>query len=326
MKRALCFDDVLIEPRYSTVDSRADVEVTSDGIFPIVSSNMTTVTGPRMARSIALSGGVGCLHRFGTIEQAVFDYQQSPMKTWVSIGLGEEDRLVALRAEGARTFVLDVAHAANKKVAEFFRWIKYTYPDTQLVVGNFATFNEFMDWMSETCCVPDWIKVGVGGGSACRTREVTGCGLPTLDSLLTFQGIPSMPKIIADGGIRNSGDFCKAMAAGAAMVMLGRVLAATPESPGEMEGGTKYYSGSASQESYEAQGKVATHRTPEGATFGVYVSGTVDGIFQEYSAALRSAMSYVGAHNIQEFHERAIFNEITWAGHVENGPHGRVRS
>lgn len=162
--------------------------------------------------------------------------------------------------------------------------------------------------------------------SMCTTRVVTGCGLPTLHSIIDCRKIPNIT-IIADGGIKNSGDIAKALAAGADAVMLGSMLSGTTEAPGDnivMNHNTyKTYRGSASLESYHVQGKSAQHRTPEGESTLVPVKGSVDQILQQIEGGLRSAFSYVGARNINEFRENVQLIEVTTSSAIESTAHGK---
>lgn len=347
MREHLSFDDVLIIPKFSLIKSRKDVDPYSGFTLPIISSNMDSVTGPAMAKAMAESHSVGCLHRFCSIEENVKMFKEacSPEgKPWVSIGLGESElkRAIALREAGAETFVIDVAHGACSEVVkqtiELNDWVGFF---GKIVVGNFATADSIHAFEKALGCTDIvWAyKVGIGGGSACLTRVVTGCGMPTLASIMDCK--KAGVKIIADGGIRNSGDFCKAIAAGADYVMLGGMLAGTDESPGELitdldlPGAPmlissnyvtkkfKKYRGSASKESYVVQNKISEWRTAEGDSFLVPFKGPVGQVIQNLEAGLRSAMSYVGASTIKEFQERAEFIRITSAGIAENKAHGK---
>lgn len=206
----------------------------------------------------------------------------------------------------------------------------------------------------------DAFKIGVGPGSACTTRIKTGCGVPQLSAVLEvanhFKDHVHRPLIICDGGMRTSGDIAKALAAGADLVMLGGMLAGTDETPGEVlgvydEGTWKYdentgkpisasfdpnnpklnyskahkkYRGSASKESYTDQGKDTAYRTAEGESFVVPYKGPVAQVLQEIEGGLRSAFTYVGARNVQDFQEKAEFVTISSNGTRENGAHGKV--
>lgn len=342
MKKALSLDDVLIVPKFSEVISRKDVDISAQiGTLklnvPIISSNMDTVTGPKLAIEMYKNGAVGALHRFQSIEDNVRQYlevRKDDAQTIVSFGVGkaELERAETLYNAGAHLFVLDVAHGASievvKQIQEFRRTLGHT---PQLIVGNFASlssFNDFLYRLGNDSAIQA-LKLSVGSGSACSTRIVTGCGLPTFETINQFTQSMHMYPVILDGGIKTSGDMAKALAAGASAVMMGRVFAQTMESPGnriETADHTlcKVYRGSASLESYAAQGKVSDWRTAEGEAFLVPITGTVESVIKQYSAGVKSAFSYVGARTLNDFWERADFVEITNSGHKESHPHGKI--
>lgn len=340
-----CFDDVLLVPSFSSIKSRKDVnvkqQVCGEDILGIISSNMDSVTGPEMALEMNRLGAKGCLHRFCPIDSNVEMFTKSKAaKPWVSVGLGEKEleRAKALSDSGATTFVIDVAHGASMEVVNQAKKIRDFLPkETFLIVGNFATgraINDFVYHFGMDKLI-DGFKVGIGGGSACTTRKVTGCGIPTLGSVIDC--IKTNYPIIADGGIRNSGDFAKCLAAGAKAVMIGRLLAGTTESPGKLTMGQeenyptdfiehyylyKLYRGSASASSYEVQNKRAIHRSPEGESYLVDHTGGACKVIQQLEAGLRSSMSYLGANDLQEFKDNAEFISISNAALKENGAHG----
>lgn len=243
----LSFDDVLLLPQFSTIKSRKDVDLTTKlGIdtlsLPIISSNMSCVTGPEMSKAMLSHGGQACLHRFQSIEENIkqlesgtlFESSDEYYRPWVSLGLGpnELERAEALLHAGAQTFLIDVAHGASMSVVEQTKALRELVGDKSIIVGNFATKQTLKDFITHLGGTKiEAVKVGIGGGSACTTRLVTGCGVPTFSSVVDCAsvGIP----VIADGGIRNSGDVAKALGAGAKLVMLGRMLAGSVESPAE---------------------------------------------------------------------------------------------
>lgn len=329
MKQILSFDDVLIQPSFSDIKSRADVDVKTtflgEDIFPLISSNMDSVTGSTMANAMLNYGAQAALHRFQSIEDNVKMYKSSP-GCLVSVGLGDSEleRAAALAQAGATKFVIDVAHGANMEVVKQTKALRLLLgKEDAIVVGNFATgssVKEFLYHLGSKYEI-DAIKVGIGGGSACTTRIVTGCGLPTLHSINDCRSLGL--SIIADGGIRNSGDLAKALAAGATTVMVGRLLAGSNESLSPQFGDNqRTYSGSASESSYNKQNKRASHRTPEGESFQIPYTGPVEQTLQQLEAGLRSSMSYVGAKNLKEFQERAELVQVTHAGTIESGAHG----
>lgn len=347
MNKMLSFDDVLIVPSFSHIRSRKDVSLFTyfcgmELDLPIISSNMDTVTHHTMAVAMAMNGGVGSLHRFETIEENVNTFKESVVygstviKPIVSIGLGEKElqRAEALINAGAETILIDIAHGACMSLVEQVRDLREICSNNiKIIAGNFATGRSILDvkyYLGSNCKVDAW-KVGIGGGSACLTRVVTGCGLPTLASVMDCA--QTNETIIADGGMKTSGDICKALAAGASMVMLGGMLAGTDEAPGapvyQLDKTDnkiithKKYRGSASTESYEVQGKIASHRSYEGDSFLVPYKGSVKDVLQQIEGGLRSALSYVGATTLDEFRANSELVEITNNGTKENGSHGR---
>lgn len=334
---ALSFDDVLIEPRFSTIESRKNVNIstklssTLELKTPILSANMDTITGPKMARAMSDAGGIGCLHRFSDIEQNAIDYMASPKETFVSIGVGEKEyeRAIYLHEHGAYNFIIDVAHGAALHVVKQYDSLRSALgKNAFIMVGNFATaksINEFCE-RSRSRNKPDAFKVGIGGGSLCTTRVVTGCGIPTLSSI--FDCRSTRRTIIADGGIKNSGDIVKALAAGASAVMIGSLLSGTEETPGEvvtLENALyKEYRGSASAESYKSQNKEAQHRAPEGERTLVRHKGKTIDIINNLSAGLKSGMSYVSANNLEELKENTRFYKISNSGSRESSAHGKL--
>lgn len=367
MRKVLSFDDVLITPKFSEVRSRADVNSKVDflglNIIPIISSNMDSVTTTPMALGMHMVGAIGCLHRFWSIEANVQSFnivRQSGAYTMVSVGVGKKEleRAKSLVEAGAKHIVLDIAHGASIQAVEQVKKLRALYKDSiYIIAGNFATAESIQHFKSKLeDDKVDAFKVGIGSGSSCITRVVTGCGYPALASLLDIKDhnddIYSLPvihvshlinePIILDGGIKTSGDYAKALAAGATAIMCGQLLAGADESPAkentkleiykhESKIGmpltekhilSKQYRGSASEESYEAQGKISSHRTPEGESFTVALSGPVRNTIERLDAGLRSAMSYVGTNTIKEFQEQAELVEITNAGQSESRAHG----
>jgi IMP dehydrogenase len=327
--KALSFDDVLIVDKFSTITSRNDVDTSVKlmGItlkVPMVSSNMTCVTDAKMATELRRLGAIGCLPRFGSIDDNVAVFKKSPGETFVSIGLGksELERAASLFQAGASAIVIDVAQGGNVNVVHQTKALKEIVKNNAaIMIGNFSNLSVYSAFQHALGWAPDAIKVGIGGGSACITRKVTGCGLPTFESIISLAaaGVP----LVADGGIRDSGDMVKALAAGASAVMCGRLFAACEESPGEIKDHCKKYSGSASAESYESQGKTASYRAAEGETYWIPVTGTVEDLVNNFNGGLRSAMTYNNAYTIKELQKNVEFVEVTSSGSKENSAHGK---
>lgn len=352
MNTALSFDDVLIQPKFSFVQSRKDVNLSYDFLnthltIPVISSNMDTITESDMAIVMYKAGGVGALHRFMSIEDNVKMFRDSCIDYYqpiVSIGVGESEKLraQALINEGATRVMIDVAHGASFQVVDMVKYLAREYPNIKLIVGNFANGESLKEFFNILYPHEDFvkaIKVGVGGGSLCTTRIVTGCGLPTLASIIDCRKVTNLP-IIADGGIKNSGDIAKALAAGADVVMLGNMLAGTHECPGKIidrngievkhQSGNvstkwyKKYRGSASLESYEVQGKVSEWRSPEGESTLVPYKGSVIDVLKQIEGGLRSALSYTNSFNLQEFKEHAKLVQVSNNSVLESKAHGKL--
>ena len=341
MKEYITFDDVLIKPKFSTIKSRKDIDLScilGDVTLqlPIISANMDTISGVGMAVAMGKAGGIGALHRFKSVDDNKIMFNASraaDVSVAVSIGVGsaEQDRAIQLYNVGARLFVLDVAHGAQSQVVEQYEWMKENYPKTFIVVGNFASVESVRDFMEKLDCryKLDAVKVGIGPGSACTTRIKTGVGVPQLSAILEVAELchSNNIKVIADGGMKTSGDIAKALAAGADMVMLGGMLSGTDESEGDLvERSNKWfkrYRGSASKDSYEDQSKDQSYITTEGESFLVEYKGSVNSVIKDIEGGLRSAFSYVGASNIQEFQSKAELIKVSANAVRESQAHGK---
>lgn len=247
------------------------------------------------------------------------------------------DRTRELLQAGADVIVIDVAHGHNSRAIETTKLLRKTFGSTiELIAGNIATAQAAHDLAKAGA---DGLKVGIGPGAACTTRIVTGVGVPQLTAIIDVAkeakklGIP----FIADGGIKNSGDLSKALAAGADTAMIGNLLAGTKESPGEyiLDRGVayKYYRGMASYEATAEKVRIdATNlpagehdgffRSPEGASGRVPYRGDASMVITDLVAGLRSSMSYLGARTLKEFQGNAEFIRQSAAGQRESGPHG----
>jgi IMP dehydrogenase len=255
----------------------------------------------------------------------------------VGVGDGTEERVELLVKAGADALVVDTAHGHSAGVIERVRWIKRQYPQVEVVGGNIATGAAALALVEAGA---DAVKVGIGPGSICTTRIVAGVGVPqimAIDSVATAlmgSGVP----LIADGGIRYSGDIAKALAAGAGTVMMGGMFAGTEEAPGEVilfQGRSyKSYRGMGSigamkagsadryfQENDETSNPNADKLVPEGIEGRVPYKGSMVGIVHQMAGGLRAAMGYCGCASIEDMRERAEFVEITTAGIRESHVH-----
>ena len=326
MEEALTFDDVLIVPKYSDVESRLDPDTsTCLGMsVPLISANMDTVTGVDMAIAMGQAGGLGVLHRFmmqDELVDCVRAVKEAGVTTAVSVGIGDPDKFCDWCAEltyaGADVLVLDVAHAHQKRVIECLEYWQQTIVDAKrpvMIAGNVATEEGAT---ALRMAGADWVKVGIGPGAACTTRTVTGIGYPQLSAIMNTSDY----NIIADGGIKSTADFVKAIAAGADAVMCGSLFAGCDESPSELidtpEGLRKVFRGMSSAEARHEFG--LTEHIAEGKSGSVPYTGPAHHTVEQYQRALQSAMSYVGAHNLEEFHERVEFVRQTPASLYESG-------
>ncbi len=332
--RGLTFDDVLLMPMRSDVRSRRDPQLTTlltkklTIETPIISSNMDTITEYDMAFAMNQLGGVGILHRFFSIteqsEHVARLKQNGVQIIAASVGVGDEfkSRAQALIAAGAHLLTIDIAHGHSVQMIETLKWLKDTYPDVQVIAGNLATPDAAKDLIEAGA---DAIKVGIGPGSMCTTRIITGCGVPQLTAIALCAevaesyGVP----VIADGGMRTSGDLVKAFAAGASTVMLGSMLAGTIETPGEIKNGRKQYRGMASRAAQESwRGGVPTGMAPEGESTQVNVKGHVKDVILEVTGGIRSGMSYLNATSVHQIRDKALFMEMSAHGIGESRAHG----
>jgi IMP dehydrogenase len=335
MRLGLTFDDVLLVPKYSEVASRKDVSLNTRFTknfnldIPIVSANMDTVTEFDMMLAMQKVGGAGILHRF------LNPFQVGRICTWlqpygkdypraVAIGINQVDnieRLIQAARGDANILCVDVAHGHHRRVIELIKELKDDYwaHGIDIIAGNVATAQGALALVEAGA---DAIKVGVGPGSLCTTRIVTGHGVPQLTAIMDVynaikgSGVP----IIADGGIRTSGDIVKALAAGADTVMIGSLFAGTDEAPGEVVDGFKTYRGMASREAQmDWKGSVSV---VEGEIQKIPYKGPVNQIIEELVDGLRSGMSYCGAEEIKEIREKAEMIYITQSGLKESYAHG----
>ncbi len=254
------------------------------------------------------------------------------LRVAAAIGTGKdwEHRLKLLLDKGVDIIVVDTAHGHSERVLDVVSKIKKDYPDLQVIAGNVATAEGCKDLIDAGA---DAVKVGVGPGSICTTRVVAGVGVPQITAIMDCYSVAKEKNIpiIADGGIRYSGDIVKALAAGASAVMLGNLLAGTDESPGEtiLLGGRRFkvYRGMGSLGAMqEGSGdryfqEEATKFVPEGVEGRVPYRGPVKDVIFQLIGGLKSGMGYVGAKNIPELQKRAKFVKITHAGYIESHPH-----
>ncbi len=338
---ALSYDDVLLVPQRSPVESRENVELTTelaDGLSlrnPILTAAMDTVTETEMAHAIGEAGGLGVVHRFLPIgEQArmVRSVAEAGVPASGAVGIAEDYRKRAgeLVDAGADLVVLDVAHGHMERAIEATETLSQTYPDTPICAGNVVSKAGVTD-LAEAGA--DVVKVGVGPGSHCTTREVTGFGVPQFTAVNRCATAAEECGVttIADGGIRGSGDAVKALLAGADAVMMGGFFAGCAESPGEVVeiDGDQYKrsrgmsTAAAAEDREDKDGEV---KADEGVEAVTEYTGPVGPRLDEFTAGIRSGLSYAGAHDLEAARENAEFVRVNETTKGRNGSHGFARS
>ena len=335
LKPTLSFDDVLLVPQYSDVESRRKVNTDSalseglDFSLPVISSPMDTITEADMAVALHKAGGLGVVHRYNTIneqadivKQVIAECKAAPAA--IAIGatgdyLDRAERAVHL---GVKVLCIDTAHGHHSAMERAIKTLKDGYGSrVHVMAGNVATldgFNALAEWGADS------VRVGIGGGSICSTRLVTGHGVPTLESIMECAKTGHSTKIIADGGIKTSGDIVKALAAGADFVMIGSMLAGTKETPGNVftsKEGKKYkiYRGMASSKA-QTDWRGASS-TPEGVSTTVAFKGEVAPILDNILGGIRSGFSYSGVRTLKDFQIKARFIRQSPASQVESSTH-----
>lgn len=358
----LTFDDVLLVPGYSDF-SRKDIDLSTKFSkrikisIPLVSSPMDTVTEARLAIELAKLGGIGIIHRNLSVENQALEVEKVKNKKLlvgaaIGISSGFEARIKVLSKVGVDVVVVDSAHGYSKGVIDAVRFIKKNYKNIDVVAGNIATFDGAKALIDAGV---DGLRVGMGPGAICTTRIISGMGVPQITAIIEVSkiakefGIP----IIADGGIKYSGDMVKALAAGASTVMMGGFFAASLESPGKLiilkqsELPSRFQRMSDMKKSYqfkeyrgmgsigamkkgvqiksedEFHGKNYKDRVlvAEGVEGLVLVKGTVKNLVDQAIGGIKSGMYYIGAKNILELWRKAKFIQITQASLTESHPH-----
>lgn len=349
MKQSLTYDDIQLIPSYSEITSRRNIKLWTQitkryGILqPLVASPMDTVCDSEMAIEMMKLGGLGIIHRFMTIEDQVkevlkvksartqemyenwgvmyddwhADLRQIPIAAAVGANGDFFERAKALVEAGADIILIDVAHGHHKNVADAIGRIKSLDSCVDVIAGNIATAKAAEDLISWGA---DGLRVGIGGGSLCTTRVKTGFGVPNVSCLESICEISTVP-VMADGGIRSSGDIAKALALGSSTVMLGSLIAGTEEAPGSIiekpNGLYKRYRGAASLETKMAHGQEA--RNVEGESAVIPYKGGVRYIVEGLLDGVRSALSYAGSNSLYKF--RPEYLQVTNAGLNEAQPH-----
>lgn len=359
-KKGLTFDDVLLIPAESHVlpnEVKLDTKLAPNLQLhiPLISAGMDTVTEGNMAIAMAENGGLGVIHKNLSIEAQVEEVKKAKGKTVdpnlphpavdnqgrllaaAAVGVTSDtfERAESLLEAGADAIVIDTAHGHSAGVLRKIKEIREHFPNATLIAGNVATGEGTAALFDAGV---DVVKVGIGPGSICTTRIVAGVGVPQITAIYDAASVAQKygKKIIADGGIKYSGDVVKALAAGGNAVMLGSMFSGTTEAPGTIftNEGKQFKSyrgmgsvGAMSQQHGSSdryfQGGVneANKLVPEGVEALVPYKGDVSNIIYQIDGGLRAGMGYVGAGTIEELIENSQFVQITNAGLRESHPH-----
>jgi IMP dehydrogenase len=334
-KEAVTYDDMLLVPQYSDITSRSEVNISSwlnsehSLGLPILASPMDTVSEVDMSIAMAQAGGLAVIHRYNTIpEQGALVNQAanhaSTSLVAAAIGVTGDylERATSVVSLGANVLCVDVAHGHHVMMKKALEQLRKSFgEDIYIIAGNVCTLegvNNVSDWGA------DAIRCNIGGGSICSTRIVTGHGLPGLQTIFDCARTDRDVKIIADGGIKTSGDIVKALAAGADFVMCGSLLAGTQESPGQIvtlpDGSRmKEYRGMASKDAQMDWRNKSS--TPEGVASYIPFKGSVTDILADLRGGIQSGLSYSGARTIAQLQHKAEWARQTSAGTVESGTH-----
>lgn len=304
---------------------------------PLLAANMDTVCESEMAIALGKLGGLGVIHRFLTIEQQISEVRkvkENGLICAAAIGIKDyEERVRALSGVGVNIVVLDVAHGHSKRTGKVLDWVKENHPALDVMVGNIATKDAAEYFVSKGA---DAVKVGIGPGSMCTTRVMTGAGVPQITAIMdVYEATQGRIPICADGGIRMPGDVVKAIGAGADTVMIGNVLAGTLEAPGKVMGMNgkefKEYRGMASYDATVKKMEMDGQKhdeviSIEGEKTIISFKGPLEPIIKKFLGGLASGMTYVGADNIEKLKGKADFTEMSPAGIAESNAHGLFRT
>lgn len=360
--QGLTFDDVLLLPGYSDF-SRNEINLATkltkkiDLAAPFVSSPMDTVTESKLAIALAECGGIGIIHRNLPIASQVKEVTRVKTKGFlvgaaVGASSGVEERIKALVNARVDVIVVDSAHGYSTGVVDTIKMIKQKYSATQVIGGSLATYEGAKALIEAGA---DALRVGMGPGAICTTRIISGMGVPQITALqeTVRAASPAGVPVIADGGIKYSGDMLKALATGASTVMMGSFFASAEESPGEIHildrahvphrfqsiltdqptykfksyrgmgsiGAMKQGARVKSEDEFHGKNYKDRVLVAEGVEGLVPVKGKVKDLVAQSFGGIKSGMYYVGAKNIKELWKKAQFIQITQASLVESHPH-----
>ncbi len=343
IKDSLTFDDVTLIPQYSSVLPSETITYTKlahnlNLQIPLMSSAMDTVTESKMAIALSKSGGIGIIHRNLSIEKQVQEVKKVKKNNFLvgaAIGVNSKDieRADELSKAKVDMIIIDTAHGHTQKVLFMIKKIKKKLKKCVLCAGNIAT-GKAAKFLADSGV--EIVKVGIGPGSICTTRLVTGIGVPQLSAVLQVKKALKNYKtrIISDGGIKFSGDIAKAIAAGADAVMIGSLFSGTTESPGKIfkqkgklfknfrgMGSVGAMSIGSADRYYQKKFKNVSKYVPEGVEGIVKFKGPVNKIIYNLIGGLKSSMGYLGAKTIKDLQKKGEFVKITKAGFYESMVH-----
>ncbi len=365
---ALTFDDILLLPGFTDF-TRQNIELKTHLTknisldIPFVSSPMDTVTESKLAIALAKLGGIGIIHRNLTPEKQaseILKVKKLGLQVGAAIGAsnGYEKRVEMLVKAGVNVVVIDSAHGYTKSIIDATVYLKNEYKKLDVIAGSIATGDAAKALIASGA---DALRVGMGPGAICTTRVVSGMGVPQVTAVLNVLKVANKTKtpVIADGGIKYSGDMVKALALGASTIMMGNFFAQTEESPGKIRVLSrsevphrfqsifnhthktfkfKEYRGMGSDAAMQKGAKIKAEDEFHGNTYSnrvlvaegvegyVPIKGTVKELVDQAVGGIKSGMFYIGAKNIGELWEKAQFIQITSSSLQENHPHGIIVS
>lgn len=345
IRRVLSYNDVLLVPRNSELDHLSDANISSIDWCeaPIINAPMDKVVSTELIKCLTNQFKIPVtIHRFyESVEEQIKFYESCDINNtstlvFLSVGILAKwkewiDKLINYRNKNSLSFgiLVDVANGDTKSAVETVEYIKKRGPlSINIMAGNVATKSGFARLQDAGA---NFIRVGIGGGSICSTRTTTGFGMPTLTSIFDCAKIKDTAFLVADGGIETAGDICKAMAAGADLVMVGKMLAATSLSNGDkldIDGNvTTYedeyawvrYSGMASKEAIQKLNSKKSFVSIEGVSGVIPYTGTTEEIVKNIIGNLKSSVGYyAGCRTWDEFRKKVKFVEITQQGWEES--------
>lgn len=330
METAYTFDDVALVPQFNNISSRNDpcleswLTTKTKIKIPILCANMDTTIGEKMAEKLIENGSIPIFHRFTSFEEQQQWVLKFKSNCYISCGLNKLEQTIELLNLGARGVCIDIAHGHSYVMIELIKNLKSKCPDKEVIAGNVCTPTAVHDLYNAGA---DAVKCGVGPGSCCTTRMVTGFGVPQFTAIQKCATVAKKLKIplIADGGIRGSRDVVLALAAGASSVMIGGLFSKTNESAApKIEENGKLYAAYRGQASKEFQndyfGKLKNGTVPEGVAFTIQCSGPVQDLFDDLCGGLRSGLTYGGSKSIKELQNKAEFVLVTQNYLTESKP------